>query len=104
LEALAVGVFHGGGLEDDAEVLAETALDRVVKREVEYGVGGFAGDDAAAKGILCRLRAILSGGVVEALLGAGDGGAIGGGAGTAGLLLLRRSGRLGVPLGQAGSK
>ncbi len=59
-ETLAVGVFHGGGLEDEAEILAQAALDGIVEREVEDGVGCFAGDDAAVVGILGHLRAVLS--------------------------------------------
>ena len=34
-EPLAVGVLHGGGLQDQAEVLTQAALDGVVEREVE---------------------------------------------------------------------
>ncbi len=68
-EALAVGVLLGGALEDEAEVLAEAALDGVVEREIEDAVGGFAGDDAAFEGVLRGLGAVLSGGVVELLLG-----------------------------------
>ena len=94
LETLAVGVLHGGGLEDETEVLAQAALDGVVEREIEDAIGRFAGDDAAVERVLRRLRAVLSGGVVEALLGVRDRGAVGGCAGAAGLFLLRRAGSL----------
>ena len=63
--------FDGGGLEDEAEVLAEAALDGVVEGEIEDAAGGFAGDDAAVEGVLGGLGAVLSGGVVELLLGVG---------------------------------
>ena len=51
-EALAVGVLHRGGLQDEAEVLTKAALDGVVEREVEDIAGRFAGDDAAMEGVL----------------------------------------------------
>ena len=72
--------------------MTEASLDRVVQREIEDSVGRFAGDDAAVERVLCRLCAVLAGGVVEVLLGVRDRGAVGGCAGAGGLLLLRRSG------------
>ena len=91
-ETLSVGVFHGGVLQDQTEVLAQAALDCVVEGEIENAAGGFAGDDAAVEGVLGWLCAVLAGGVVEALLSVGDGGAVGGCAGAAWLFLLRRPG------------
>ena len=80
-EALTVGVLLGGGLEDEAEVLAKTALDGFVEGEVNDGAGGFAGDEGALVGVLRDLRAVGAGRVVELLLAGRDGGAVGGSAG-----------------------
>ena len=97
-ESLAVCVLDGRSLEDEAEILPEAALDGVIEREIEDTTGGFVDDDAAMEGVLSWLCAILSGGVVEILLGVCDRRAIGRGAGSAGLFLLRRSCRLGARL------
>ena len=52
LEALAIGVLLRGGLQDEAEVLTQTALDGVVERQVDGRSGGLAGDQGAFKGVL----------------------------------------------------
>ncbi len=48
-EALAVGVFDRGALEDEAEILTEAALNGIVEGKIEDAVGGFAGDDASVE-------------------------------------------------------
>ena len=79
LEALAVGVLDGGVGEDDAEVLAETALDGVVQGEIDGCAGGFSLDDGSAVVILGGGAAALAGGCAELLLGLLNGGGVGSG-------------------------
>ena len=75
-EALTVGVLLGGGLEEEAKVLAEAALDGIVEGEIKDCSGGLAVDDAAFEGVRGGLGSVLSGGGVELLLPTGDGGAV----------------------------
>ena len=78
-KTLAVCVLFGRTLQNDSEVLTETALDGIVQREIEYAAGRFVCDDASVERVLGGLRTVLSGGVVELLLRVGDWGAFGGG-------------------------
>jgi len=53
LHLLAVRALLRGGLQDEAEVLAQAARDGVVQREVEHRVRRFARDQRTAE---CALR------------------------------------------------